>query len=121
MPLLDVSDVLADPDFADTMTVARSVQTVGDNGRVQISSQTIPISGVVTSDAGDILERVANGSRLKGSITVHTTFQLVASDGDTDADVITWAGREYTVASVNDYSRYGAGFVAASCDLKPLQ
>jgi len=120
MPLLDVSDVLLDPLFMDTMTVTRTVQSIDNHGRAQFTSTVIQITGVVTSDKGDILERIATGSRLKGSITVHTGFVLIASDGDTDADVITWNGRDYTVASVNDYSTYGTGFVSASCDLKPL-
>lgn len=48
-------------------------------------------------------------------------FRLTAgSDGDSIADIATWQGRDYTAANVNDYSHFGRGFVAASCDLLPL-
>lgn len=122
MALLDVTEVLLDPDFMDMGLVCkRSTQTVGDNGRATNAQSSTPFAGVVTSDKGDILERIAGGERKKGSITIHTMFRLTAGDGeDIIADVVTWQGRDYTVAHVNDYSHFGSGFVAASCDLLPL-
>lgn len=122
MALLDVTEVLLDPDFMDIGLVCkRYVQTVGDNGRAVNAETSTSFAGVVTSDKGDILERIAGGERKKGSITIHTMFHLTAGDGDDSvADVVTWQGRDYTVANVNDYSHFGRGFVAASCDLKPL-
>ncbi|MCY1459295.1 hypothetical protein D9M71_767610 [compost metagenome] len=99
----------------------RSTQTVGDNGRATNVVTSTPFVGVVTSDKGDILERLAGGERKTGSITIHTIFRLTAGSGeDSIADIITWQGRDYTVANVNDYSHFGRGFVAASCDLLPL-
>ncbi|WP_407733283.1 hypothetical protein [Pseudomonas citronellolis] len=122
MAQLDVTEVLLDPDFMDTGLVCkRSTQTVGDNGRADNAVTSIPFAGVVTSDKGDILERLAGGERKKGSITIHTMFRLTAGSGeDSIADIVTWQGRDYTVASVNDYNHFGRGFVAASCDLLPL-
>ncbi len=120
MTLLDVSDVLADPLFASSLVVIRSVQSVGANGRATFAVREIPISGVVTAAQGGLLERMADAGRIRGSIMVHTTFRLFEASGSTDADVVRWQGRDYTVFSVADYSSYGAGFVAAECELKPL-
>ena len=122
MAQLDVTEILLDPDFMDTGLVCkRSVQSVGDNGRATNSVASTPFAGVVTSDKGDILERIAGGERKKGSITIHTMFRLTAGSGENSiADVVTWQGRDYTVANVNDYSHFGRGFVSASCDLLPL-
>lgn len=121
MALLDVTDVLLDPDFMDTGLVCnRMTQTVDDHGRATNAPAPVTFAAVVTSDKGDILHRNADGSRINGSITVHTPFRL--SDGSTgqDADEIVWQGRTYTVVNVNDYSHFGRGFVCATCDLKPL-
>lgn len=122
MAQLDVTEILLDPDFMDTGLVCkRSVQTIGDFGRAVNTVTSTPFAGVVTSDKGDILERIAGGERKKGSITIHTMFRLTAGSGeDSIADVVTWQGRDYTVANVNDYSHFGRGFVAVSCDLLPL-
>ena len=121
MAQLDVTEVLLDPDFMDTGLVCkRSTQAVGDNGRASNAVASIPFAGVVTSDKGDILERLAGAERKKGSITIHTVFRLIAGEGDTTADIVTWRGKTYTVSNVNDYSHFGQGFVCATCDLLPL-
>lgn len=121
MALLDVVDVLLDPDFMDTGLVCnRMAQTVGENGRAQNAITAKTFAAVVTSDKGDILQRGAEGSLITGSITLHTPFRLKDGSPGQDADEVIWQGRTYTVVSVNDYSHFGRGFVAAVCDLKPL-
>lgn len=123
MALLDVTDVLLDPDFMDTSLVCnRMTQSVDAHGRAQNAAASTPFFGVVTSDKGDILHRNADGSRIVGSITIHTPFRLRdgGPDDTADADEIVWQGSTYTVVNVNDYSHFGAGFVCATCDLKPL-
>lgn len=121
MPRLDVSDVLLDPEFVDTSLVCiRNSQTVGDDGIAVDTQTSIPFFGVVTNDTGDILIRQAQGEHITGSITIHTRFRL--SDGSTSfsADEVAWQGATYTVSNVANWSTYGRGFVAATCDLKPL-
>ena len=72
----------------------------------------------MTSDKGDVLHRNADGSRIVGSITIHTIFRLSDGSAGQDADEVVWQGRTYTVVNVNDYSHFGRGFVCATCDLK---
>ena len=121
MALLDVSEVLLDPDFMDTgLACQRQVLVVGNDGRTTSTQTNIAFAGVVTSDKGDILERLAGAERKKGSITIHTIFPLTAGDGDTTADIVTWRGKTYTVSNVNDYAHFGRGFICATCDLLPL-
>ena len=121
MAQLDVTDILADPDFMDTgLECERLTQTITGDGLAVNTPTILPFSAVVTSDKGDMLVRLATGERAEGSITVHTRFTL--NDGSTGqtADIVRWRGRRYTVTLVNDYSHFGRGFVAATCDLIPL-
>ncbi|HDR9199284.1 TPA: hypothetical protein QDB48_000555 [Burkholderia vietnamiensis] len=121
MAFLDVTEVLLDPDFMDTGLICnRMAQTVDDHGRAQNTAASTPFAAVVTSDKGDILHRKADGSRIIGSITLHTMFRLMDGSSGYDADEVEWSGRTYTVVNVNDYSHFGRGFVCATCDLKPL-
>lgn len=119
MALLDVSDILLDPDFSDkTLVCVRSRQAVGEDGIAVNTKSNIKFSGVVTSNNGDILERISTGERVKGSITIHSRFQLSDGGGtNMAADVVLWRGRSYTVSSVNDYAHFGRGFIVANCDL----
>lgn len=119
MTFLDVTEVLLDPDLMDTGLVCnRMTQTVDDRGWAHNEATSFPFAAVVTSDKGDILHRNADGSRIIGSITVHTMFRLSDGSASQDADEVVWQGRTYTVVNVNDYSHFGRGFVCATCDLK---
>lgn len=121
MALLDVSDILLDPDFMDRGLICnRMTQSVDDRGRAHNAVTGTPFAAVVTSNSGDVLARGADGSRITGSITLHTRFRLRDGGDGADADEVVWQGRTYTVSAVNDYSHFGRGFVAATCDLKPL-
>jgi hypothetical protein len=119
MPLLDVSSVLDNPMFKEapkSLIRVRNMQTVGEDGRAVNNPCNTPFDGVVTSDTGDVLTRLAEGSYIKGSIVVHTSCELIDGLDGKDADIVIWKGRQYTVSSVNDYSTYGRGFVAATCE-----
>lgn len=120
MPLLDVSDVLSDADFSDAFTRHRFTIVTNAYGEGVRTEATTSLAGVVTQGGGDVLDRTGDASKIKGSITIHTTADLTAGDGTTDADEVEWNGRRYVVDSVMDWSTYGAGYVAASCTLKPL-
>lgn len=121
MPLLDMTDVLLDPDFLDTSLV-RVTQTQVDagHGRVTNAQVTTPFAGVVSMDAGAIMRRVPEGEYVTGSIMIYTLTRLGIKGDDKDADLVDWHGTRYRVQNVGDYSGYGAGFVWAICNpLKP--
>ena len=116
MPRLDVSRVLMSREFVDRALVCtRNTQTVGDDGIAVNATADTPFAGVVTSDKGDILSRLPESSYVQGTITIHSRFALTDGRAGTDADVVTWQGRRYTVTNVNDYSTWGAGFTCATC------
>lgn len=121
MPLLDVSEILFDPDFVDTsLYVQRMSQTVGLDG-IAINLPTgTRFTGVVITDSGDYIKRMAEGSLISGQMTIYTTFALQDGTKGFDADVVTWRGRNYTVTAVMDFSSYGRGVIAAVCTLLPL-
>lgn len=122
MPFLDVSDVLFDPDFCDAIELHRMTQSVSTNTGEATNTEAIStFYGVVTSDRGDVLRRMAAGEHIEGSIVIHSQTPLRDGGGlYASADEVVWANRRYVVTNVNDYSRFGAGFTAAICDLKPL-
>lgn len=124
MPLLDVTEVLLDPDFVDTTLVChRQVQTVDEDNFPVNTAQDIPFSGVVTVDRSLQAQRMAAGQNINGAILIVTQFRLTqgmpASDTtpELDADIVTYRGRNYRVTFVDPYTAYGAGFVQAHCEL----
>lgn len=124
MPLLDVSDVLMDPDFLDTSLIChRQIQTVDADNFPTNTPQDIPFSGVVTVDRSLEAKRMAAGQNINGAILIVTQFRLTQGQPETnsaprlDADIVTYSGRDYRVTFVDPYTRYGSGFVQAHCEL----
>lgn len=122
MPLLDVSDILLDPDVAETLTIQRRQANVGSNGRASQTVTTItpaPVGSVQPQDAGD-LERGSDQQKLPKKIEVITPFRLrsAGSDGqgnEYQPDLIVWQGDSYQVDSVEPWTAYGAGWLVAKC------
>lgn len=124
MPFLDMSDVLMDPDFLDTSLVChRQIQTVDADNFPTNTPQDISFSGVVTVDRSLEAKRMAAGQNINGAILIVTQFRLTQGQPETnsaprlDADIVTYSGRDYRVTFVDPYTRYGAGFVQAHCEL----
>ncbi|MGX1960103.1 head-tail adaptor [Serratia proteamaculans] len=124
MPLLDVTEVLLDPDFVDfSLVCRRQTQTTDDDNFPINTPQEIPFTGVVTVDRSLEARRMAAGQNINGAILIVTQFRLTQgsksiNDGpNLDADLVTYNGGLYRVTFVDPYTRYGAGFVQAHCEL----
>lgn len=121
MPFLDVSDVLLDPDFCDRSLVCeRNALSTDNTGRGVIATEKTPFSGVVTSDKGELLQRGAVGEHATDSMLIVTRFRLRDAGMAATADIVQWDDRRWTVTKVNSYSKYGVGFVEATCEMIPL-
>ncbi len=118
MPLLDVTEVLLDPDFVDrTLVCHRQIQERDDDNFTTNTQQDVPFSGVVTVDRSLEARRMAAGQNINGAILIVTQFRLTQGQPGLDADVVTYRGRKYRVTFVDPYTAYGAGFVQAHCEL----
>ncbi len=117
MALIDVSDLMSDPDFADEFTVRRCVQTMNETGRPGVTFTDIPAIGSVQSSDGATLDVQPEGSRSVEMIAVFTTFPLREVSAGFEADRIVWRGREYRVTKVRDYTNFGGGHVEATAVL----
>lgn len=125
MPSIDVDDVIFDDDFLEDVALYSYVVAVGADGRTSRVETTSTIAANVQQGDGDILDRLGDAAKIRGSISIVTSASLSAGeriDEDTtrDADEIVWNGRRYVVSIVSDYSNYGSGFCEAVCTLKPL-
>lgn len=115
MPTLDLSRVLLDPRFGETVTVIRRTETVDAHGRSQVSSDSNDIFAVVTAGSNTEMVRNPEGQYQPNLITVHSLFRLVGPSNGFQPDVVVWNHRNYVVTKTFDYSHYGRGFVSAEC------
>lgn len=115
MPLLDVTELTFDPDFADSFTILRRKETVGVDGVVTVSEQPYRNrTGVVT--AGGDLKRETDYGMTTRSITVVTYFQIQAVVAGYQPDIIVWRGTRFLVKHVDPYPQFGRGFYQAEAE-----
>ncbi len=116
MGLVDVTELLLDPDFTSPMQIIPRTATIGSNGEQTTTDGTAvdtigsvqPISGRALMRLPDAL-RVANISSfwVKGVITATATSRY--------PDILTFGGRRYAVQTVLDWSNFGAGWCEGTC------
>lgn len=121
-PWLDVSDVLLSPEFNDTeLWCTRRAETVNGFGEGSVSSVVTKFSGVVTTPGPNELVRGSDETHFNDTITVITKFRLRSASSEAgqnyQPDIVLYDGDYYLVDKVDDYNRYGAGFIEAQCTL----
>lgn len=124
MPLLDVSELLSDPLFVETVTVLRRKQVLV-KGRPSITAATIPnVVGSIqpkdTTIGGNFIERAPDMEYRGSNLLFYTTFRIrgVTKQATDDylPDVVIWNGDHFLVGLTNDYTHYGAGFMEAELE-----
>lgn len=121
MALIDVSELLTDPDFTNTVTLIRRASTVNTYGENVVTETQSTITAVVQGANTESLERVPEGARLSDLIDVYYKGQLTAESPSGYADIIVWGGKRYQVFEVvEDFMNFGAGFTKAVCKLEAV-
>ena len=76
MALIDVSQLLTDPDFVNSFIVLRSVQGVDDHGRTTESQVQLAATGSVQPAGKRTYEMFPEAARVSGALEVYTMFRL---------------------------------------------
>lgn len=132
-PLINVSLAINSPMLADSFAVLRRQQAVGVNGRGSMTTTAIKsLSGVVYPSSKNDLDRFPDLQVQGKALTVITRFALrsassVAGAGpggsnqDYAPDIVQWNGDNFLVLSLEDWSRFGPGYVLAICQSMDLK
>lgn len=121
MALLDVSDVLTDPDFLSAAILIRRrypvPQLVDNLGRTVFIREPQKIKAVIIDNGDQYLLRESGGSVHVNKITVYYRGELIINkEPDYYSDLIVWKGKEYVVENVMiDALNWGFGWSKAEC------
>ncbi len=116
--MIDVDDILTDPDLLVSFDVVRRKENVSSQGRSSTDDQTITgLSGTITAAGENALSRLPEADRMERHISIVTNFMLRgASKVGSDVykpDVVLWNNVEWIVLDVQAYPEAGNGFVQA--------
>lgn len=115
MPGFDVSDAF-DASMFDTFSILRRTEVVGNDGFSVITAIQIIANqyGVITMASPNDLERLPEADVSTKSIIIVTQSRLQLESSGKKADVVQCLNGEYfQVVTVEDYSRYGVGYIWA--------
>ena len=72
---------------------------------------------IVTPLGPDNLIRQPEYETMQNTIEVMTDFPLQGPTADVLADKVVWHGRAYVVTNLREYSKTGAGYIDAICQI----
>lgn len=129
MSLIDLCDLISDPDIAgQTFTVVRRQAVVDDRGEEQITTIVVPnVVGQVSPTGDNSLVRQAAFESQGETAQVITQYRLRGATREPSTgliykpDIVLWQGNHYQVVTVNSYDQYGRGFIVAECEATDYQ
>lgn len=115
MSLVDVSEIVLDPEFAQEFTILRSEGDFVKGRWVEVFGESISMYGVVTIVSARELTFLPEGDRVKGAIMIHTVEPLYLTRAADDSsgtgpgisDKIIWHDDTYKIFKIDYYSDYG--------------
>lgn len=119
--MIDVSELLTDPDFAQPVRLVRIIQMVGEDGLAVTSEHVQMIIGVIQPASGDTIAKLPEAQRVEGVLSFWTTFQLTALGAmDSASYQIEYKGSRYIMVSLIDWGTPGNGYVEAALARREL-
>jgi hypothetical protein len=121
MAMIDVSEILLDPDFGNTVSLITRAASVNEYGEGVLAETAINVRVVVEQEGSEMMARLPEGARLSDYITVYYRGKLSAERAGGYADVVVWDGKRYQVKEVaENYLNFGAGFTKAICQIEDI-
>lgn len=116
MALIDVTEILTDPDFTDVVQIITRARTVNQYGENELTeTNTGDYNLVVQPAKPSELERLPEGARLVDAINVWHKGVLSTEAAGGYSDIVVWRGERYAVVDNDDFGNYGAGYTKALC------
>lgn len=110
--MINVAEIILDPDFAQWYTITRSVNGQFSWGGYQDLKQTLQTYGVIEPATSKDLEQIPEADRVIGMMAFYATIQLYTTQllnpGVSGiSDQITWDSQQWRLQHVKEYQDYG--------------
>jgi hypothetical protein len=115
MGSIDVSELLADPDLVQPLTLIKRTACRDSFGQNQLQETGYPIVGSVQPVSGKTLQRLPEAMRVANVQSFWVKHKLVSDSRDKYPDIIVKNGKRFTVQVVFDWSDWGSGWTEGTC------
>jgi hypothetical protein len=107
--MINLSELITDPDFAQPYTIVRSSGTFVLGGFASTTTSIAAVGPIVVATEED-LDQVDPGDRITGSMKFYSQAQIYETHGGSTpglSDTILWRGDNYRILKVFPYADYG--------------
>lgn len=106
--LIDVSELMDDPEMAQPFTVRRPTGSFGNEGIYTKSYKTLALVGPVQPAGPEAAKIVPEGTRLDNLMCFYSVDQLSVGDGkNVEADIVQFQGDSFKVVKVLPWGNNG--------------
>lgn len=104
--LIDVSDLMIDPDFVDVMAIIHRAPTINALGENTLVETTVNTIGSVQPTTGKTLMRLPDSLRIQSVYTFWVKGQILSDGTKSYPDIISFKGQRYQVQTISDWTNW---------------
>lgn len=113
--LIDITDILADPDLVDPMSIVRRTPCVDSFGENKLTEQSFQTYGSIQSVSGKTLLRLPEAFRVMNVMSFWVKGQIISDGKNRYPDLLIFRGSRFAVQMVFDWTNWGDGWCEGTC------
>lgn len=119
MARIDVSEIITDPDFQDSVTLIRRTSVVNSTGRNVLAESSSTVKMIVQPAKPDDLKRLPDSVRRQDAINVWYRGTLSSDASGVYPDIVVWNSKRFQVYTSDPFGNWanGTGYTEAICAL----
>jgi hypothetical protein len=113
--LIDVSDILADPEFVDEIVIVHRTPEVNDFGENELKECGVNTVGCVQPVSGSTLQRMPEAFRVANVKSFWVRGKIISDARHKYPDILISKGVRYAVQMIFDWTNWGDGWSEGTC------
>ena len=119
MALIDVSELMVDPDFVDACSIITRTPTVNSYGeQVIVDAAPIDTVGSVQPADTETIEKLPEALRSRNVKSFFIKGVIPTLGTGKYPSILSYQGKRYQIIYVADFSNFGAGYTEGACVLE---
>lgn len=115
MALIDVTELLNDPDMVDEVTQIKRVSRADSFGQNIITQESIETVGSIQPASAKVIQRLPDALRQADIKSFWIKGIITATSPGKYTDILVSCGIRYQIQSVADWSNWGEGYCEGTC------
>lgn len=115
MALVDVTELLSDPDFIDPMQVITRVPSIDSLGQQSLAETVLSTVGSIQPASGNELSRIPEALRVANMSSFWFKGEIIATAPGKYPSILVFKGMRFEVKNVFDWTNWGQGWTEGLC------